>query len=151
MSGLTNDKRAALVAALRFDAGRADDPDPRGPQLDARHQFAEPLWLGDPARCTAFSEPSVIDELKIESADGGRFAIHFCLKLTRLVPGRLPAHGRVERKDEPPARAGWRRFWCALQIVQKRIDLGGGLRRFAARRQLLVVAAHAGLSHIAVS
>ena len=80
--------------------------------IDARHQFAEPLWLGDPSRCAAFGEPSVIDELKIESADGGRFPKHFCLELTRLVPSRLPAHCGVEREDEPPSLTG---FDCGIE------------------------------------
>jgi hypothetical protein len=92
--------------------------------IDARHQFAEPLWLGDPSRCAAFGKPSVIDELKIESADGGRFPKHFCLELTRLVPSRLPAHCGVEREDEPPSLTG---FDCGIErsnLAQKRLDVG---------------------------
>jgi hypothetical protein len=92
--------------------------------INARHQFAEPLCLGDPSRCAAFGEPSVIDELKIESADCGRFAEHFCLELTCLVPRRLPAHCGVEREDEPPSLPG---FDCGIEcsnLVKKRLDVG---------------------------
>ena len=39
-------------------------------------------------------------------ADSGRFAEHVGLQAAGLVPGRLPAHGGIEREDEPAARAG---------------------------------------------
>ena len=92
--------------------------------IDARHQFTEPLWLGDPSRCAAFGEPSVIDELKIESADAGRFAKHFSLKLTGLVPGRLPAHCGVEREDEPASLAGFDYGIERSNLAQKRVNVG---------------------------
>ena len=92
--------------------------------IDARHQFAEPFWSGNPSRCAAFGESSVIDELKIEPADGGGFAEHFRLEATSLVPGRLSAHGRIEGEDEPAALAG---FDCGIERpepAQKRLDVG---------------------------
>ena len=70
-------------------------------------------YIRDVVRQTAPAERSIrmrgirralgSDELKDAFADGGRFAEHLRLKLTRLVPGRLPAHRRVEREQEPPA------------------------------------------------
>jgi hypothetical protein len=42
----------------------------------------------------------IVDELKIETSDGNSLTEHFCLKMTSLVPGRLSAHGGVERENE---------------------------------------------------
>jgi hypothetical protein len=42
----------------------------------------------------------IIDELKIKTSNGSRFAEHFCLEMTSLVPGRLSAHSGVERENE---------------------------------------------------
>ena len=46
---------------------------------------------------------AVIDELHIETADGGDGFEHLRLQLRSRVPRRLPARGRVERKDQPAA------------------------------------------------
>jgi hypothetical protein len=62
--------------------------------------------------------------LKIESADGGRFAKHLRLKLTRLVPGRLPAHRRVEREQEPPAVTALNCRIKRASLAEKRVDVG---------------------------
>jgi hypothetical protein len=62
--------------------------------------------------------------LKIESTDGGRFAKHFSLKLTRLVPSRLPAHCGVEREDEPASLAGFDYGIERSHLAQKRVNVG---------------------------
>jgi hypothetical protein len=52
------------------------------------------------------------------------FAKHFRLELTRLVPGRLPAHSGVEREDEPPSLAGFDYGIERSNLAQKRLDVG---------------------------
>src|SRR5215208_1300542 len=71
--------------------------------VDSRHQVGEFIGLCDPAGGTAFAEAAVIDELHIETADRRRLPEHVGLQPAGGVPGRLPAHGGVERKDEPAA------------------------------------------------
>ena len=39
------------------------------------------------------------------AADRGRLAEHVGLQRAGCIPGRLPAHGGVEREDQAPARA----------------------------------------------
>ena len=43
--------------------------------------------------------------MKIETSNGSRFAEHFCLEMTSLVPGRLSAHSGVERENEASSLA----------------------------------------------
>ena len=73
--------------------------------VDARHQFREPLACRNPARGAAFAQAAEINQLDIEPADAGRFAEHVGLQGAGRIPGRLPAHGGIERKDQPPALA----------------------------------------------
>jgi hypothetical protein len=51
----------------------------------------------------------IVDELKVEPANGGRFAEHLRLKVTSLVPSWLSAHSGVERENEPPSLAAFSR------------------------------------------
>ena len=74
--------------------------------IDALHQRAEPRRLGDPWRGAAFRKAAIIDELDIEPAGGGRFAKHIGLQPTGAIPGRLPAHGGIQRKNQPAALTG---------------------------------------------
>ena len=78
-------------------------------------------------------EPAEIDQLDIEPADRRRLAEHVGLQRAGGVPGRLPAHGGVEREDQPPAFAGGRRRAERAHLVDECLDLrpGRGRRRGA--------------------
>ncbi len=71
-----------------------------------RHQRAEPLRLGNPGRGAALRKPAIIDKLNVEAADRRGLAEHVGLELAGAIPGRLPAHRGIERKDQPAALAG---------------------------------------------
>ena len=99
--------------------------------IDARHQFAEPLRLGDPWRGAAFRKAAIIHKLDIEAATTGRpFAEHIGLQHAGLIPRRLPAHGRVERKNQTATRARLDRGAERTDAVEEGIDFGArGARR----------------------
>src|SRR5215831_7857726 len=73
--------------------------------INPRHQFSKPFTCRDPTRRAALIEPAKINELDVEAADTGRFAEHIHLKFACGVPGRLPAHCGVKRKNQPAAFA----------------------------------------------
>ena len=112
--------------------------------IDPRHQRAEPRRLGDPRRGAAFGKTAIIDELDIEAADGGGFAEHVGLQPARGVPGRLPAHGGIEREDEAAAFAGHGRRAERVDTAQEGIDLGAGGRGRSRRVMIGAVFAHRG-------
>src|SRR6516162_3301474 len=93
------------------------------PTIDARHKLAESLRLGYPAGCATFCEPPIIDELKIKTSNGSRFAEHFCLEMTSLVPCRLSAHSGVERENEASSLAGFDRRIEHSNLIQERLDV----------------------------
>src|ERR1700759_3054131 len=68
---------------------------------DAAHQVAEPRRIRGPARRPTFGKAAEIDELHFEAADATCLREHVALELAGEVPGRLPAHGGVEREDQP--------------------------------------------------
>ena len=74
-------------------------------------------------------EPAVIDELDVESADRRGLAEHVGLQPAGRVPGRLPAHGGIEREDQPPALAGGGRRPERAHLRQERVDVGARRRR----------------------
>ena len=74
--------------------------------VDASHQVAEPGAVRHPARGAAFVQPAEVDELHVEPADRRRLAEHLGLQPAGGIPGRLAAHGGVEREDQPAALAG---------------------------------------------
>ncbi len=76
--------------------------------IDARHQRGEFLGSRDPAGGAAFAQAPEIDQLDIEPAGACRLAEHVGLQRAGGIPGRLPAHGGVEREDQPPALAARR-------------------------------------------
>ncbi len=71
----------------------------------ASHDFAEPCRIGIPLRRAAFAQSPEIDQLHVEPADRARLLEHFRLKLAGEIPGRLPAHGGIERECEPSTAA----------------------------------------------
>ena len=82
-----------------------------------------------------------IDELHVEAADRLGFQEHFGLELARGVPGRLPAHGGVEREDQP-ATSGVCRSKPGAHAIEERIDLGargGGVTVARKRRWRAIV------------
>ncbi len=111
--------------------------------IDPRHQRAEPRRLGDPRRGAAFGKTAIIDELDIEAADGGCFAEHVGLQTARGIPGRLPAHGGIEREDKAAALAGHDSGAERVNAVQEGINLGTG-GRSRSRRVIGAVFAHRG-------
>ena len=73
----------------------------------------EPLPARDEFRRPALAEAAEIDELHVEPAESRRRLKHPGLQGLREIPGRLAAHRRVERENQPSARtrlgAGTRR------------------------------------------
>ena len=125
----------------RFALGMGDDLADLGvaaAAVDPLHQRAQPLGLRHPARGPAFAEAAVIDQLHVEPADRRRLAEHVGLQPAGRVPSRLPAHGRVEREDQPPSPAGFGRRSKALHLGEEGVDLrarGGRCRCAAAVRR----------------
>ena len=68
--------------------------------IDTFHQPGEMFGLCNPARRAALGEPSIIDQLDAESADGGDLAKHLRLQFTGGIPCRLPRSRSVQRKDQ---------------------------------------------------
>ena len=105
-----------------------------------RHQLGEPLGLRHPARGPAFVQAAVVDELDVEPADRRRLAEHVGLQPAGGIPGRLPAHGGVEREDQPAALPGAvdgaRPFtWARKASISGRVEAGAGARRLASSRR----------------
>ena len=113
--------------------------------IDARHQRGEFLGTGDPARGAALAKPTEIDQLNIEPAGLGCLAEHIGLQGAGAIPGRLPAHGGVEREDQPPTLAAGRGGAEPAHALNEFGDLGprGGRRR----RLLGAVFAHGNSLH----
>ena len=77
---------------------------------DAAHELGEPLPARDEIRRPALAEAAEVDELHIEAAKSRRGLEHPGLQGLREIPGRLAAHRRIERENEPSARPlAWRR------------------------------------------
>ena len=84
--------------------------------IDLAHQLRQMRGVGNPSRRAAFVEATVVDEADIETADRGRLAEHVGLQRAGHVPGRLPAHGGVEREYQPaPCAGGMRRHRVCLR------------------------------------
>src|SRR6185312_14458083 len=97
--------------------------------VDRRHQLGKAVAGGNPPGGAAFAKPAKIDELDVEAAGAGRGAKHVGLQRAGRVPGRLPAHGGVERKDQPAALA---RRACRPErayALEERGNLRPGRRR----------------------
>ncbi len=98
----------------------------------------------------AFVEAAKIDELDIQPAAGGGGGEHLPLDLLGEIPGRLAAHGGVEREDQASApRLALAGNFCrrATQGCLKNF-LGEGLdlRPPRPRHRILVAFAHVTLS-----
>src|SRR5688572_14164685 len=101
---------------------------------DGGHEAREALRVAHPFAGAGLAEAAEIDELHVEGAGFLDGLEHVALQLQSDVPGRLPAHGGVHGKDQPPASAIRRRRHCP-HALQETVDLG------AARAGLLE---HAG-------
>src|SRR5690242_17332319 len=102
LHGIAHKHQGLDLRLLRLSLRMRDDLADLGmtsPAFDPLHQCGEALGPRYPEGCAAFSETTVVDQLDIEAADGRRFAKHVCLQPACGVPQRLPAHGRIERKD----------------------------------------------------
>src|SRR5262245_26317246 len=107
--------------------------------IDARHQVREFVTLRDPAGRTAFAQAPEIDELNVETAYARRLAEHVRLQSAGGIPGRLAAHCRVEREDQPAAMPGCSRRTESAHLLNKGFDFRSGRNR---RRTLLGVLSH---------
>ena len=77
----------------------------------------------------ALVEAAIIDQADVETAERGRLAKHVGLQRAGHVPGRLPAHGRIEREDQPaPGARRMRRHRARLGDEGGDVLRGGRLR-----------------------
>ena len=123
--------RSASCARLVAERGRRSPPSRRRrrpgrrpappPRRAAAWSSTRPIWVrppwqampvisrfsargvGDPARGAGLAVAAVVDELHLEPAGARRGVEHRRLQPAGEVPGRLAAHGGVEREDQPPA------------------------------------------------
>ena len=131
---------ACTLRCLALAAGVGEDLADLGvaaAAIDLLHQPAELARVRHPARGAAFGEPAVIDELHVEPADRRRLAEHVGLQPAGGVPHRLPAHGGVERKDQPAALAGLRRPGRATSPASRNASISA---RERGRRRLVAAA-----------
>src|SRR4029453_15342358 len=89
--------------------------------IDAGHQLGQLVASRDPAGRPAFSQAAKIDQLDIDPPDASCFAEHVCLERACGIPRRLPAHGGIERKNEPAALALRRGGAKRAQLFNKRL------------------------------
>ena len=80
---------------------------------------------GSPASSRAELEAFLARVNTLDSAvkAGGRFAEHLGLQHAGLIPGRLPAHGRIKRKNQPSAPAGLDRRVERVDASEERLKL----------------------------
>src|SRR5271165_5421326 len=76
---------------------------------NAAHEPRQPLSARDELRRPALAQASEIDELHLKPTEAAGHLEHLRLQGLGEVPGGLPAHGRVEDENEPPAARGRRR------------------------------------------
>ena len=104
---------------------RKHPPDLRPAPLDRDppHEGGQPCPVRNEGRGPAFGETAEIYELHVEAAEPFRDVEHAALEFGGEVPGRLPAHRRIEREDQPaaPVRARWR----SGRGLDKSLDGGG--------------------------
>jgi hypothetical protein len=94
--------------------------------IDARHQARKFVTLRNPTRRTAFAQAAEIDELNVEAAYARRLAEHVRLQGAGGIPGRLAAHCRVEREDQPAAMPGCSRRAESAYLFNKGFDFRSG-------------------------
>ena len=87
--------------------------------VDLAHQPRQFVAVRDPAAGAAFVQAAIIHQADIEAADRRRLAEHVGLQRAGHVPGRLPAHGRVEREHQPAACRRSRRGAIARALATK--------------------------------
>ena len=80
-----------------------------GLDRDFHHQRAEVPAAAEEAGGFALAEAPVIDQLNLKAAMRGGRREHRGLKALRQIPGGLPAHRRIERKDQAAAPGRRRR------------------------------------------
>ena len=103
---------------------------------DAGHQPLEAGGVGDPARGAGLAVAAEVDELDLEPAGARRGVEHRALQPAGEIPGRLAAHGGVEREDQPAAAGAVARR-AGAGLGEEGRDPGLSLRRRpgAARRR----------------
>ncbi len=118
------DERRDLLLPRLLESVLQNPADLRLPAaaFDLLHQSGEALAVRHEARGAAFAKAPEINELHVESARARRRLEHAALQRHREIPRGLAAQGRVEREDEPPARARLRDRGRAGDLVEKGVD-----------------------------
>src|SRR6516165_3233647 len=91
-----------------------------------------------------------MDQLHVETTDGGDLTKHFGLQFAGGIPSRLPAGGGIEGEDEAAASA-YRGRGATLEFGQEGVNLGACGRALATRcyrGSALVVSRHAKISFV---
>jgi len=70
---------------------------------DPAHGAVEIGAVGKPPARLALMESAVEDELNLETPERRRGLEHLALDMTRAIPARLSARGRIHREDQPAA------------------------------------------------
>src|SRR5581483_9806089 len=112
---------AQHLANLRVAAAAIDPP----------HELGEPDAGAYPCRSAALVKTAEVYELDVEPAEARRFAKHVRLQGTGHIPGRLTAHGCIERENKPAAPTRGRSRAQRAHLIEKGGYLGlrGGCRR----------------------
>jgi hypothetical protein len=115
--------------------------------LEAGHQVGQRFGVGDPFAGPAFPEAAEIKELHLQRLAGDGLE-HLALELAGKIPCRLPAHGGIEREQEPPLLLPGRgRLAERVDLLDECGNLAaGGLRLARLQRLAFVRLAHAGIS-----
>lgn len=112
--------------------------------IDLRHQPRQGGAVGRPAARPALPEPAEPDKLHLEPAQARRLGEHVALDGAGAIPGRPPAHRRVEREDQPAASPG-ARSRMRREGREKSVDIissGGRSRGFARRAGHMLAIVH---------
>ena len=103
--------------------------------VNFRHHRAQSRSAGHKGRGPALAKAAEIDELDRQPAQSARSLEHLSLQALRKIPGRLAAHGGVERENQPSMPFNKGRD--ALGRVEKGVD--GGRLGLRAGREIVHV------------
>ncbi len=89
---------------------------------DPAHGAVKIGTVGEPSASLALVEPTIEDELNLETAKRRRRLEHLALDMAGAIPARLAARGRIHREDQPAAPR-WTNLRHRLDASNEGIDI----------------------------